>query len=858
MADPVRNLAALLAYEGADGWQVVSCIVGNSVLAIALVAPGEAVTAHFRNPDIEPQARQIGTQAQPLGGEPKTSIGKTAVQQDHRHATGCRFIGHAEARHRQFYGAVRAVTGFQAVDIFAQITAALGADQGDRKQVAAALHNLLHKKGRLPEEPALLESQRLRHTPVGASMLAKNVKTPRSSMTNALSLTSIASMLAPTKARERAVHTPSSLRLTFRQEEPGFQYGIRVQRNAFDALLHQPLGQVRVIRRALTANTDVLAGLIAGGNGVGQQLFDCRVTLVEQVRDDPGVTVQAQGELGQVVGTNGETVEEFEELFRQDRVGRQLAHHDDAQAVVATGQAVFGEQIHDLARFAQGTDERHHDFDVGQAHLVAHALEGATFEFEAVTERFADVTRGAAEAQHRVLFFRLVELAADQVGVFVGLEVRQTHDDLFRPERRCQGADAFDQFLDVEADRIVVAGNALVDAFLDVLRQAVVVQQRFRVHADHAVDDELQAGQAHTGVRQLCEVEGAVRVADVHHDLERQIRHGVHGVLLDIEAQFAFEDETGVAFSAGNGHALAVFQQLGGIAATDHGRDTQLAGNDGRVAGTTATVGDDGAGALHDRFPVRVGHVRYQYVAWLDLVHLGHVLDDANLAGANALANGTAFDQHGAGFLQQVTFHDVGLGAALHGFRTGLHDVQLAVVTVLGPFDVHRALVVLLDDHRLLCQLADFGIGQAETRTLSLVDIDGLDRTTGLGLVAVDHLDGLAAQVAAQDRRATGGQGAFVDVEFIRVHRALYDGFTQAVGAGDEHHVTETRLGIEGEHHAGGAGSGADHALYAGRQGYQLVVEALVHAIGNRAIVEKGGEYFLGGTNDVFDTTDVQ
>src|SRR5690349_18011268 len=114
-----------------------------------------------------------------------------------------------------------------------------------------------------------------------------------------------ASELAPTE-RERPVYTGSGRSLTFRQEEPGFQYGVRVQRHAFDALLHQPLGQVRVVRRALTADADVFAGLVARGNGIGQQLLDRRVTLVEQVGDDAGVTVQAQGQLGQVVGTDGE------------------------------------------------------------------------------------------------------------------------------------------------------------------------------------------------------------------------------------------------------------------------------------------------------------------------------------------------------------------------------------------------------------------------------------------------------------------------------------------------------------------------------------------------------------------------
>jgi hypothetical protein len=35
---------------------------------------------------------------------------------------------------------------------------------------------------------------------------------------------------------------------------------------------------------------------------------------------------------------------------------------------------------------------------------------------------FADVARGAAEAQHRVFFFRLVELAADQLAYSLDLK----------------------------------------------------------------------------------------------------------------------------------------------------------------------------------------------------------------------------------------------------------------------------------------------------------------------------------------------------------------------------------------------------------------------------------------------------
>ncbi len=359
------------------------------------------------------------------------------------------------------------------------------------------------------------------------------------------------------------------------------------------------------------------------------------------------------------------------------------------------------------------------------------------------------------------------------------------------------------------------------------------------MHADHTVDDELQTRQTDTGIGQLGEIKGTVRVADVHHDFERQIRHRIDRVGLDIEAQLAFEDITGVALGAGNRDTLAILKGVRGVAAADHCRDAQLTGDDRRVAGTTATVGDDCAGALHDRLPVRVGHVRHQHVTGLDLVHLGHVLDDAYLARADALTDGTAFDQYLAGLLEQIAFHDVGRSTALHRFRARLDDVQLAVVTVLGPLDVHRALVVLLDNHRLFGQLGHFGIAQAETRAIGRLDVDHLDRTTGLGFFAVNHLDRLAAQIATQDRRAASRQRVLVHVEFVRVDGALYNRLAQAVSAGDEHHVAEAGLGVEGEHDTSRAGFGAHHALHARRQRDQLVVEALVYAVGNRTVVEQ-------------------
>src|SRR3546814_10270606 len=48
---------------------------------------------------------------------------------------------------------------------------------------------------------------------------------------------------------------------------PGGDHGIRVQRHALDALLDQPLRQVRMIGRPLAADADVLAGALTGVDG---------------------------------------------------------------------------------------------------------------------------------------------------------------------------------------------------------------------------------------------------------------------------------------------------------------------------------------------------------------------------------------------------------------------------------------------------------------------------------------------------------------------------------------------------------------------------------------------------------------
>ena len=282
-----------------------------------------------------------------------------------------------------------------------------------------------------------------------------------------------------------------------------------------------------------------------------------------------------------------------------------------------------------------------------------------------------------------------------------------------------------------------------------------------------------------------------------------------------------------------------------GRAAAHHRRYAELARDDGGMAGAPAAVGDDGGGALHHRLPVRIGHVGDQHVARPHPRHFLHVLDDPRVTCADALADAAAADEHLGARLQRKAL-DGAPGAALHGLRARLQNVDLAGGAVLAPFDVHRRAVVLLDDERLLRKIHDVGLVQREAIAIGGRDLDGAHPFLRARF-GVDHLDGLAAEILAQDRALAGAQRRLVDVELIGIDGALHHGLAQAVGSSDEHHVAKSGFRVEREHDTGCAQIAAHHVLHADRQRHRAVIEFVVHAIGDGAIVEQRRVHFVHG-----------
>ena len=156
---------------------------------------------------------------------------------------------------------------------------------------------------------------------------------------------------------------------------------------------------------------------------------------------------------------------------------------------------------------------------------------------------------------------------------------------------------------------------------------------------------------------------------------------------------------------------------------------------------------------------------------------------------------------------------------------------------------------MLLDDQRLLRERDQVVVSQRKA-----IAIDGrhVDRAHAFARtrLAIDHLDRLGAEVAPQYRMAMRAERWLVEVELVWIHGALHDGFAEAIRGRDEHHVAESGVGVEREHHATRAEIGAHHLLNACRERDLRVIETLMHAIRNRPVVEERGEHVAHGLDD--------
>ena len=241
----------------------------------------------------------------------------------------------------------------------------------------------------------------------------------------------------------------------------------------------------------------------------------------------------------------------------------------------------------------------------------------------------------------------------------------------------------------------------------------------------------------------------------------------------------------------------------------------------------------------------------------MDTTHFADAADDLGSSGADLLADAAAGANH-IGLALQRKALDGPAAAALYCFGSCLQDVQLVIAAVFAPLDIHRAAIVLFDRNGHAREFDDVFVAQRKRMAVSLVDIHGFYRPARGRVVAEYHLDRFAAEVLPQDRVIAVFQRRLVNVELVGIDGALDDRFAEAVGRGDEYRVAEPGFGIQSKDDAGRTEVAADHHLHAGRQGDLAVVEALVYAVRNRAVVEQRGEYLVHGCNHIVEAAHIQ
>src|SRR5450830_688051 len=356
----------------------------------------------------------------------------------------------------------------------------------------------------------------------------------------------------------------------------GGEYRVRIETHGVNADFHQILGHLGIVRRRLPADTRMATVAACAFHREADHLFHAGVALIEIEGDDLGIAIHAQGQLSQVVGADGETVEDFSERVDQDDVVRDLAHDVNLQPIVATLEAVHGHGLKHLFALLYAATKRNHQLDVNQSHFVAHPSHRRAFQRKSFGVGGMCITGSAAESDHRIVFFRLKKCTAQQGGVFIAFEVAHTHHTGLWINRRGYRGDPFGKSLDEEILRAVVGDADRGDLFTCCGIHLLRVYERHRVHLDVFIDNEFHARQSDAIHGQRCEAECLIRIAQVHHDLGFGVSQLAEISLLDIEIQYAFIDITNFAFGAADGDRRTGFDYLSRVSGSHDGGNAQF------------------------------------------------------------------------------------------------------------------------------------------------------------------------------------------------------------------------------------------------------------------------------------------
>lgn len=140
---------------------------------------------------------------------------------------------------------------------------------------------------------------------------------------------------------------------------------VRTNGDGGDPPLHQLFGNLRVNGGCLAAdargNTTTPCDCDRSFDG-GHDSF---VALVEGIGESLTVAIDAQNQLGQVVGADGDPIDtNVDEAVEDDNVGGNFHHHPELEVVHSPDQTLLGQEILDAFQLSFSPDEGNHDVQV--------------------------------------------------------------------------------------------------------------------------------------------------------------------------------------------------------------------------------------------------------------------------------------------------------------------------------------------------------------------------------------------------------------------------------------------------------------------------------------------------------------
>ena len=150
--------------------------------------------------------------------------------------------------------------------------------------------------------------------------------------------------------------------------------------------------------------------------------------------------------------------------------------------------------MQDLVGLVERPAKRHHHDHVFQPNFIADAFDRFAFEAKCISKFFVIITRRAAQTEHRVLLTPFELLAADELRVFVSLEIAQPHDHRMRMPHGSDPGNALPKFVDEIIRLVFVIASQRLDfsARLAVF-QFVEMNQRHWMDLNSICYDEFDA-----------------------------------------------------------------------------------------------------------------------------------------------------------------------------------------------------------------------------------------------------------------------------------------------------------------------------------------------------------------------------